>query len=198
MKARLSYQFPAEGRAVSDPIVVLSLLSASQMPKTKQRSSAAKAAAAAPEPTICNVADLLFRSAAECCRQHRRYSRLIEMETSEIEQRAALRLVAASDETLAEAAAAYETSCLKVNGERGDDWWHRANNLWQACREYARRHSLSNRASGEFRAHDANKLASLEVEYELEASSLLALQHAVEAYRKLRPEADWNSVSPRG
>jgi hypothetical protein len=196
MKARLSYQFPAKGRAIGSPIVVLSLLSASQMPKTKQRD--AEAAAAAPQPTICNAADLLFRSAAECCRQHRRYSRLVEMETSEIEQRAALRLVAASDETLAEAAAAYETSCAKVNGERGDDWWHRANNLWQACREYARRHSFSNRASGEFRAHDANKLASLEVEYELEASSLLALQHAVEAYRKLRPEADWNFVPTRG
>jgi hypothetical protein len=168
------------------------------MPKTKQRRPTAIAAAAAPEATICDTADLLFRSAAECCRQHRRYSRLIEMDTSEIEQLAALRLVAASDESLGEAAAAYEASCMKVNGERGDDWWHRANNLWQACREYARRHSLSDRASGEFRAHDATKLASLEVEYELEASSLLALQHAVEGYRKLRPEADWNTVSPRG
>ena len=197
MKARLSYQFRAAGPFVDSPTVVLRLLPASPMPKTKQRRPAAEPVAA-PEPTICNLADLLFRSAAECCRQHRRYSRLIEMETSEIEQRAALRLVAASDETLAEAAAAYEASCMKVNGERADDWWHRANNLWHACREYARRHSLSNRASGEFRAHDAHKLASLGVEYELEASSLLALQHAVEAYRKLRPEADWNAVSPRG
>ena len=34
------------------------------------------------------------------------------------------------------------------------------------------RHSLSDRASGEFRAHDANKLNSLNVEYELEASAL--------------------------
>jgi hypothetical protein len=198
MKARLSYQCRAAEPFVDSPNVVLRLLSASPMPKTKQHRLAAKAPVAAPEPSICNLADLLFRSAAECCRQHRRYSRLIEMETSEIEQRAALRLVAASDETLAEAAAAYEASCMKVNGERADDWWHRANNLWQACREYARRHSLSDRASGEFRAHGAHKLASLGVEYELEASSLLALQHAVEAYRKLRPEADWNAVSPRG
>jgi hypothetical protein len=117
------------------------------------------------------------------------------METDESEQRAALRLVAASDEQLLEAAAAYESSCMKMNGERGDEWWHRANNLWHACREYARRHSMSDRASGEFRAHDANKLNSLEVEYELEASALLALQHAVDAYRKLRPEADWNTPS---
>ena len=116
------------------------------------------------------------------------------METDEAEQQAALKLVAASDEQLALAAAAYENSCMKVNGERKDEWWHKANNLWHACREYARRHSLSDRASGEFRAHDATKLASLGVEYELEASALLALQHAVDAYRKLRPQADWSSV----
>jgi hypothetical protein len=41
------------------------------------------------------------------------------------------------------------------------------------------------------------KLASLGVEYELEASALLAMQHAVEAYRKLRPEADLSSAAPR-
>ena len=162
------------------------------MPKTKQRQPALTPAAGAP--TICDKADSLFRSAAECCRQHRRYSRLVEMGTDESEQQAALRLVAASDEQLAAAAANYESSCLKANGERQDEWWHKANNLWHACREYARRHSLSDRASGEFRAHDANKLTSLGVEYELEASALLAMQHAVEAYRKLRPEADLSSV----
>src|SRR5690348_5700937 len=166
------------------------------MPKTKQR-QAAKPSAAPASPTICDKADILFRSAAECCRQHRRYGRLIEMETDESEQRAALRLVAASDEQLAEAMEAYESSCMKVNGERKDDWWHKANNLWHACREYARRHSLSDRASGEFRAHDVSKLQALGVEYELEASALLAMQHAVDAYRKLRPEADWNSSTTR-
>ena len=119
------------------------------------------------------------------------------MGTTEFEQRAALRLVAESDEQLAQAASAYESSCIAMNGERRDEWWHKANNLWHACREYARRHSLSERASGEFRAHDVTKLAALGVEYELEASALLALQHAVEAYRKLRPEADWNSNGSR-
>jgi hypothetical protein len=160
------------------------------MPKTKQSRSTRPAAISGSHPTICDKADVLFRSAAECCRQHRRYARLIEMGTDEAEQRAALRLVAASDEQLAEAAAAYESSCMSMNGERGDDWWRKANNLWHACREYARRHSLSDRASGEFRAHDLTKLAALGVEYELEASALLALQHAVDSYRKLRPEAD--------
>ena len=166
------------------------------MPKTKQRRTASQAGAVVPQPTICDKADVLFRSAAECCRQHHRYARLVEMETAESEQRAALKLVAASDEQLAAAAAAYEASCMKVNGERGDDWWHKANSLWHACREYARRHSLSDSASGEFPAHDLSKLTSLGVEYELEASALLALQQAVDAYRKLRPEADWCAPTP--
>ena len=167
------------------------------MSKTKQHRTAMQAGAAAPQPTICDKADVLFRSAAECCRQHHRYARLVEMETDESEQRAALKLVAASDEQLADAAAAYESSCMKANGERRDEWWHKANNLWHACREYARRHSLSDRASGEFRAHGATKLASLGVEYELEASALLAMQHSVDAYRKLRPQADWASPIAR-
>jgi hypothetical protein len=168
------------------------------MPKTKPRRTAAPAASVSPQPSICDKADVLFRAAAESCRQHRRYGRLVEMETDESEQRAALRLVVASDEHLVNAASAYEASCMKVNGERQDEWWRKANNLWHSSREYARRHSLSDRASGEFRAHDVTKLASLGVEYELEASALLALQQAVDAYRKLRPEADWNSIPPRG
>ena len=167
------------------------------MPKMKQSRPARPAAISGSQPTICDKADVLFRSAAECCRQHRRYARLIEIGTDEVEQRAALQLVAASDEHLAEAAAAYESSCMTVNGERRDEWWHKANNLWHACREYARRHSLSDRASGEFRAHDVTKLASLGVEYELEASALLAMQHAVDAYRKLRPEADLSATAAR-
>jgi hypothetical protein len=167
------------------------------MPKTKQSRPARPAAISGAHPTICDKADVLFRSAAECCRQHKRYARLIELGTDEIEQRAALQLVAASDEHLSEAASAYESSCLTVNGERRDEWWHKANSLWHACREYARRHSLSDRASGEFRAHDMDKLTSLGVEYELEASALLALQHAVDAYRKLRPEADLNVGNAR-
>jgi hypothetical protein len=167
------------------------------MSKTKPRRAAAPAASAVPQPSVCDKADILFRSAAECCRQHRRYGRLVEMETDEAEQRAALRLVVASDEQLAEAVASYESSCMTVNGERQGDWWRKANNLWHASREYARRHLLSDRASGEFRAHDVTKLTALGVEYELEASALLALQHAVDAYRKLRPEADWNNLPAR-
>ena len=75
------------------------------MPKTKPRRAVTPMTTTGPQPTICDKADVLFRSAAECCRQHRRYARLIEMETDESEQIAALRLVAASDEQLAQSAA---------------------------------------------------------------------------------------------
>ena len=168
------------------------------MPKTKQpRAVARKATAIAPtpEPSVCEKADALFRFAHECCRQHRRYSRLVEIEADEDEQTAALRLVALCDELLLEAANAYEQSCAGKGNHRNDEWWHPANTLWLACREYARRHSLAERASGEFRAHGADKLAELHMEYDLEASALLALQHAVEGYRKVRPEADLNGAA---
>ena len=36
--------------------------------------------------------------------------------------------------------------------------------------------------------HDAEQLGSMQLEYELEASALLALRHAADAYRKTRPE----------
>ena len=145
-------------------------------------------------PTVCDKADALFRSAAETCRQRRRYAWLVEREVDDAEQHGALKLVALSDELLEEAATAYEHSCMDRNGGGKDEWWHRANALWHACREYQRRHSLSDRASGEFRAHDASKFAALALEYDLEASALLALQQAVEAYRKARPEAEVNGT----
>ena len=104
------------------------------MPKTKQRRPAAAEPVATPEPTISNLANLLFRSAAECCRQHRRYSRLIGWRPAR-SSNARLSVSSRQATRRWEAAAAYEASCMKVNGERADDWWHRANNLWQACRE---------------------------------------------------------------
>ena len=70
-------------------------------------------------------------------------------------------------------------------------WWHRANALWHASREYARRHRGCDRAGRDMAGaqHSSDMLASLNIEYELEASALLALKHATEAYRKVRPEA---------
>ena len=41
---------------------------------------------------------------------------------------------------------------------------------------------------GRVNEHDAGQLGSVQMEYELEASSLLALRHAADAYRKTRPE----------
>ena len=125
-----------DSRPHERPVYYESSFATAPMPKTKQSRSTRPAATSGSHPTVCDKADVLFRSAAECCRQHRRYARLIAMNTDETEQIAALRLVAASDEQLTAAAAAYESSCMGVNGERRDDWWHKANNLWLACREY--------------------------------------------------------------
>jgi hypothetical protein len=36
--------------------------------------------------------------------------------------------------------------------------------------------------------HSAGELATMQMEYELEASALLALRHAADAYRKTRPD----------
>ena len=56
-------------------------------------------------------------------------------------------------------------------------------------REYARRHAgcdaISKKVSGK---HAAVQLSAMQMEYELEASALLALRHAADAYRKTRPE----------
>ena len=56
------------------------------------------------------------------------------------------------------------------------------------CEDYTKAAKL------QFTVNDVTKLAALGVEYELEASALLALQHAVDAYRKIRPEADWHGT----
>jgi hypothetical protein len=36
--------------------------------------------------------------------------------------------------------------------------------------------------------HSAEQLGAMHMEYELEASALLAMRHAADAYRKTRPE----------
>ena len=58
-----------------------------------------------------------------------------------------------------------------------------------SSREYARRHAGCDDMSKKVSAkHAPEQLRAMQMEYELEASSLLALRHAAEAYRKTRPE----------
>ena len=135
-------------------------------------------------------ADALFRAGAECCRQHRRYSALVERGAGVKEQRRQVAMVALCDDHLLEAAQSYEKTAGKTEGLRGEDWWRRANALWLAAREYARRHQVAQRSDVHLDQQDANTMAELAMDYDLEASALLLISQALDAYKKIRPEAE--------
>ena len=135
-------------------------------------------------------ADALYRCAVECCRQHERHARLVKDGAMQAEQRAALSLVAVCDEALADLVAAYET-VAGAGADRDSACSRAANGLWMAGREFARRRRTSQRAAralGDGR-HSTDRLAELTLDYDLEASALLALKQAADAYGKVRPAA---------
>lgn len=140
-------------------------------------------------------ADMLFRAAAECLHQRDRYARLVEHEVLEGEQRGARQIVELCDEMLAAAVASYQKwSHVRPTGEIA--WWHAANGLWMAAREFARRCDCSTRAARSM-GNTIADLGELACDFDLEASALLGLRVAVEAYRKARPAAALSGVTPR-
>jgi hypothetical protein len=148
-------------------------------------------AAEAPQDPMTLVrlrADALFRAAVECCRQHDRAARLHNASEAELEHKHVDALCAMCDGSLSEMSEAYSAAAGNVHPAHDEAWWHKANALWHASREYGRRHAgcdaLSKRVSAK---HNSEQLGSMQMEYELEASALLALRHAAEAYRKTRP-----------
>ena len=158
------------------------------MPTTR-RPAAQDAAPADPIAIVRARADALYRAALECCRPHDRAAKLFGNSDPELEHKHADALCAMCDGSLAELSEAYESAAAHLQLGKEADWWHKANALWHASREYARRHAgcdaLSKRLSSK---HSPEQLATMQMEYELEASALLALRHAAEAYRKTRPE----------
>jgi hypothetical protein len=158
------------------------------MPTTR-RPAAPDAASADPIAIVRARADALYRAAIECCRQHDRAAKLFGNSDPELEHKHADALCAMCDGSLAELSQAYESAAAHLQFGKEVEWWHKANALWHASREYARRHAgcdaLSKRLSSK---HSPEQLATMQMEYELEASALLALRHAAEAYRKTRPE----------
>jgi hypothetical protein len=135
-------------------------------------------------------ADALCRSATECCRQRERRARLDALGAPTAERRAANALVALCDDTLAELVECYERAAGRAHPAGGDACWHAANGLWLASREYARRTRTSARAArGIGERGDRTQLAELALDYDLEASALLLLKQATEAYRRARPPA---------
>ena len=183
---------------ISYGLALLSPTRIDHMPKTKSQTSESadldprSGAAASPAAALCCKADALYRAAAECCRQHERIARLVTKSDDDGEEKAAYAVVDHCDQMLAEMAAAYEKAAARAHPNGPDsEWWHKANTLWHASREYARRHSVSDRAARRScTTRQPDSLATLNMEYELEASALLALRHAIDAYRKVRPHAE--------
>ncbi|MDB4880898.1 MAG: hypothetical protein JWL60_2344 [Gemmatimonadetes bacterium] len=143
-----------------------------------------------PLKLVQSRADALYRAAVECCRQHDRSARLSSTtDEPELEHEHIDALCRMCDGSLGEMAEAYTEAAADVHPERDEAWWHKANALWHASREYARRHAGCDDISRKVSAkHGASVMGALQMEYELEASALLALRHAAEAYRKTRPE----------
>jgi hypothetical protein len=135
-------------------------------------------------------ADRLYRAVTECVRQRKRYAKLVEAGVTEEEQQGALKIACICDEVLTQSAAAYETIAADAAIHRSEEWWHKANALWQASREYDRRHRDCDQHSKTFATHSRKELVELAMEYDLEASALLALQQAATAFRKTVPDAD--------
>jgi len=151
-------------------------------------------------------ADAMLRAALECCHQHDRYARLVTRPALEAEHRAADEMCIVVTNALIEMADAYCEAAkeLRPGGSPDEEWWHRANALWHASREYGRRQTCAERRSRHVRGskhnsgnnsgkhaakHGPNGLGDLVLQYDLEASALLALRQAADAYRKTRPQA---------
>ena len=159
------------------------------MPKSPSRAAVSEPAKS-PVETVRDSADALFRAAVECCRQAERMSQVNDKSAIDVEQEAAARQCEACNDTLRQLTDAYEKTAADVKPKGADEqWWHRANALWLASREFLRRHRGCDLSSRELKSHGPDRLNELQTEYELEASALLALQHAAEAYRQDRPSA---------
>ena len=139
-------------------------------------------------------ADRLYRAAAECVRQRQRYAALVAAGAIESEQEAALRVASLCDDILKSSVEEYQSHKIDALG-KDEEWYRRGNSLWQASREYHRRHSTSNRSTKMGNAQGKMQLSEIAMDYDLEASALLGLQHAVAAYRKEVPDAHIETTS---
>lgn len=136
-----------------------------------------------------DAADALFRSAKESCHQHERLGRLVSLGADDAEFNAACDLAELCDTQLAERAEQYAVIAADGPGKEPEAWWRAANDLWMACREYARRHDASNGVATRKRRHTAAELGEITMEYELEVSARLGVKQALQSYAKVRPEA---------
>ena len=156
----------------------------------------APARAASPRPAppdvhaVRDAADALYRASVECCHQHDRLSRIVGKSELEEELVEAQKVCEMCNESLSKLTQHYETASASVHPSGADEqWWRCANALWLASKEYLRRHRGCDAASRQFKTHGREDFGALHTEYELEASALLALRHAADAYKRGRPIA---------
>ena len=149
----------------------------------RRRGKAAASGGAAAAPTARDYADALARVAGECCHQHDRYARVVDRSRLEIEERSAGELCRAGDEALAGMLEAYEAS-VAANGRSDEPWARSASALWMAAREFTRRTRGTDAITRRLPRHSAGTFGALRADFELDASALLALRHACEAYER--------------
>jgi hypothetical protein len=139
---------------------------------------------------VREAADAMFRAAAECCHQHDRAARIHAKASVEAEVETAQYACEECDSALRDRVEFYEKTAEAIVPTGSDEaWWHSANALWHASREYLRRHGGCDSSTKDLKNHSRQRLQALHTEYELEASALLALRHAADRYRRLRPSA---------
>ena len=155
-------------------------------------SAAQDAPPRAAADTWLGAADALYRAADEASRQHERVARLIDKHCADDELADAARVCDLSYRQLAARAGGYEATAAagKGKGSADEAIWHAANTLWHSSREYERRHHSCDAVHAGMNRHRSDTLGQLAMEYELEASALLALRHALAGYRRARPEAE--------
>jgi hypothetical protein len=139
---------------------------------------------------LMDAADALFRSAIEACRQHERVARCSGRGCSDDELHEMAELCELGHRHLAARTDGWEKAAAEGQGKADDTFWHGTNALWHASREYARRHHSCDALTTRVSRRSTDALGALTLEYELEASALLALRHAVAEYRKLRSDAE--------
>lgn len=142
----------------------------------------------APRPSkpsahpVKDAGDALYRAAQECCHQHERIAALIKLGADDQEFAAAWEMADMAEAQMASRTAGYEEIAAGGRGAEPEDWWHRANNLWMACREYARRYAASADAASRRKRHTAAELSEIAVEYELEVSARMAVKQTLKNY----------------
>lgn len=146
-----------------------------------------KSAPRPSKPSVHPVRDAgnaLYRAAAECCHQHDRLAALIKVSADDAEFEAAWAATELAEAQLVARTAAYEEIAAAGRGAESEEWWHAANGLWMACREYSRRYSASNDSASRRKRHGAAELGEITMDYELELSARMAVVGALRSYSR--------------